>query len=222
MSATLTRRASDQSKVRRSGPRLRHQAAGDFTFINLSEPKQSKDESLRRFVRSNAMRNYRQKEKQKAIITEPQEASLKFGGTAYPHLSRTVKLHNEEPIDWEASVTETHILLQPASQQLEMRDTQGEECSPISGCGHSCCNDTGCNSCLPLQGSAMINPSRLIGDDMSNPFNVYPSGGSPRYNSYLLNHCEKFISQTFPRLASPPLILHYNSRLCHGAHLPSR
>jgi len=34
-----------------------------FTFINFSEPSQSKDGNLRKFVRSNAMRKYRQKEK---------------------------------------------------------------------------------------------------------------------------------------------------------------
>ncbi len=37
-----------------------------FSFVNMSEPKEGKNEDLRRFVRSNAMRSYRQKQKQKA------------------------------------------------------------------------------------------------------------------------------------------------------------
>ena len=36
-----------------------------WAFVNLSEPKQSKDKSLRRMVRSNAMRDYCRKKKKK-------------------------------------------------------------------------------------------------------------------------------------------------------------
>ena len=38
---------------------------GGWAFVNLSEPKQSKDKSLRRMVRSNAMRDYCRKNKKK-------------------------------------------------------------------------------------------------------------------------------------------------------------
>ena len=46
-----------------------------FLFVNLSEPKEGKNEDLRRFVRSNAMRSYRQKQKQKAENSSTPEAS---------------------------------------------------------------------------------------------------------------------------------------------------
>ena len=46
-----------------------------FPFVNLSGPKEGKNEDLRRLVRSNAMRSYRQKQEQKAGNPSLPEAS---------------------------------------------------------------------------------------------------------------------------------------------------
>ena len=56
------------------------QPAEGWAFVNLSEPRQSKDRSLRRLVRSNAMRDYCQKKKQSELKHRREPAN-----TTAPH-----------------------------------------------------------------------------------------------------------------------------------------
>lgn len=72
-------------KARKAAPTLAR--AGGWTFVNLSEPKQSKDEGLRAFVRSNAMRDYRQKKRRNEMKDRRQPENItarhEFGESLY-------------------------------------------------------------------------------------------------------------------------------------------
>ena len=183
-----TMQASGKHKARRTVPEMEDQYASGLTFINISEPKQSKDESLRRSVRSNAMRTHWQKEKQKSSTRRARKAYLENGEIGPPLLALTAKGHDISPTGWDDPVVETRTFLQTAYQPLETRDAQDNKCWPA--CGHPGCNESRRISLPPLQQPVAISPKGLIGDGMSDPFNVYPSGSCLRYNSYLLNHCE--------------------------------
>ncbi len=189
-----------KDKARRAVPEMKDQYASGLTFINISEPKQSKDESLRRSVRSNAIRNHWQKEKQKSSTRRSRKAFLGKGETGCPLLALTAKGHNISPTGWEDPVVEAQTFLQTANQPLEPRDAQDNKCRPA--CGHSGCHESRRISLTPLQQPVAVSPKGLIGDGMSDPFNVYPSGSCPHYNSYLLNHRE--LPALTPSVHSPP------------------
>lgn len=192
--------ASGTHKARRGVPEMKDQYASGLTFINISDPKQSKDKTLRRSVRSNAMRTHWQKEKQKSSTRRARKAFLEKGETGCPLLALTAKGHNISPIGWEDPVVEAQIFLQTDNQPLETRDAQDNKCWPA--CGHSGCNESRRISSTSLQQPVAISPKGLIGDGMSDPFNVYPSGSCPHYNTYLLNHCE--LPAFTPSVHSPP------------------
>ena len=211
--------ANGTSRARRFVPQMKDQRAGGFTFINVSQPTQSKDASLRRVVRSNAMRTYRQKQKQrqKAILRRAQQAFLENEERGCPQPSLTTERQLDWPTVWHDPVEEIQIVLQSDTDPLEMRDTQGDERSSTPARGHSGWIETGPLSLLPLQEPVAMSLKKLIGDGMRDPFNVYPSGGCPYYNSYMLNHCEKAFCQRFPNpciphLGNPPLTFFYISR----------
>lgn len=164
------------------------------------------------------MRTYRQKQRQKAILRRAQHAFSENEERGCPQPSLTAERQLDWLTDWHDPVEEIQIVLQSGTDPLEMRDTQGDERSSTPACGHSGWIETGHLSSLPLQDPVVMSPKKLIGDGMSDPFNVYPSGGSPYYNSYMLNHCEKAFCQRFPNpciphLGNPPLTFLYISRL---------
>ena len=179
----------------------------------MSDPDQCKDGSLRRFIRSNAMRTHRRKEKEKAILERAQKDVLTNRGNECPYLALTAKDHNDILPGSEDSVVRTQTLLPAATEPLVMRDAYGDKPSLKSLSGHSTCNDRARKSSLPLQEPVISNPKRLIGDGMSDPFNAYPSSGYPTYNSYMLNHCEKPICQRFSPSVHCPL-WQFSTHLC--------
>ena len=58
--------SSIEVKAPRANISFRRKGNADFTFINLSEPRQSSDKCVKKIVRSNAMRVYHRLAKQKA------------------------------------------------------------------------------------------------------------------------------------------------------------
>ena len=190
--------ASEPPGAQRTTPQTKVQKAGRFAFINLSEPNQSKDESLRKFVRSNAMCDFRQRQKQMAVTRRSQQASSKNEGSGFGHLSLTAKSHGHRPTGCGDSIEEAQNAVQTMAQPL------GEDNSPRRACNHVHCNENRCYLLQPLQEPTVISPKKLIGDGMSDPFNGYPTSGCPRYYSYLLNHCENIHLQALSLSLHPP------------------
>ena len=183
-------------------PHMKVQKAGRFAFINLSEPNQSKDESLRKFVRSNAMCDFRQKQKQTAVTRRSRQASSKHEGSGCGRLSPTAKSHGDRPTGCADSIA----VEEDQNSVKTMAQPLGEDGSPCRTCNHMRCNKNRCNLLQSLQETTIINPKKLIGDGMSDPFNGYPTSGCPRYYSYLLNHCENIHLQALSlSLHFPPL-----------------
>ena len=212
--------ANATPEAQRYIPQMKVQKAGRFAFINLSEPNQSKDESLRKLVRSTAMHDFRQKQKQIAITRRSQLASLRHEGSGCRRPSLTTKSHGDRPIGCEDSIEEAQNFVKTMAQPL------GKDDPPHPTCNRLDCNENGCKLLPSLQEPIITDPKKLIGDGISDPFNVYPIGGCPRYYSYLLNHCEKIHLQALSLFVqSSPLhssthvfcISHFGN----GAKLPS-
>lgn len=168
-------------------------AAGGFTFINVSEPEQSKDENLRKFVRSHAMRTYRRNEKQKAVSEREQDKDLKVQKDGCPHVEVLTEGYNDWPAGWEGAIADAQALIQPSSQPLRSGEAESDSDLLGSACGHPDCNENQCKF-LPHPKCPKSSPKKLLGDGMSDPFDVYPSAGCPRYNSYVLHHCKRTLS----------------------------
>lgn len=150
---------SDASPKGHSIPKA--QPAEAWAFVNVSEPKQSKDNSLRKLVRSNAMRDYRQKKKQSQGRSQKQ-----IGNTPARH----------QVSDSSHSRTPT----------LPIVTRNGDD----GGCcicrGHTKCeHDCRCPS-ITVRSS----PKQLLGGGGTDPFDALPNGADRRHNGLLLNHCE--------------------------------
>ena len=77
--------------------------AEPFPFINLSEPKEGRNEELRKLVRSTAMRSYRQKQKQKAVNPSTPQTSHIVHLPINDHILRDVRHITGALIAWNRS-----------------------------------------------------------------------------------------------------------------------
>ena len=158
-------------------------SAPGFTFINLSEPvKQSKDKDLRKLVRSNAMRAYRQAAKQTAVKAP----------------SRTNE--SDEGCEQEGSsfVGDEELY----EQGIEQRQESGQNCSHALELGgllslsHSIgvrCARADCDRCRTGHAGNQLttDPQMYIGDCITDPFNIFPGfGRASQYFSEALDHCK--------------------------------
>lgn len=132
-----------------------------WAFVNLSEPKQSKDKSLRKFVRAQAMRDYRQKKKQDDIK------------------------HQKQPGHMTTRHDVGDLLLLPKSG-LPTPAQNDDDGRCFIACGHADCVD----DCKYPTSRVHSSPEQLLGDGGIDPFDTSPIGGDSRYKNYLLNHCE--------------------------------
>ena len=174
-----------------------------YAFINLSEPGDGKHEAIRKLVRSNAMRDFRAKQKQQARSLQKQDC-------ASPAHSLPVRAR------------------QPTEQQLkDGKRLESTEHTPDTSRSRRC-ERSGCKACESCLRTQQCEPSLKdgLGDATIDPFNTYPVAGSARYKSYLLNHCEPWLNKRCFSSAIPTLGLadldSYYSRLCHGTRLPAK
>ena len=133
-----------------------------WAFVNLSEPKQSKDKSLRKLVRSNAMRDYRQKRRQSQLRNQKQ------------HGKPTARHH---------PVSDSSRSLTPTLPITTRHDDFKGYCIFH---GHGECDPDCIYSSLTVRSS----PKQLLGGGGTDPFNALPSGADRRYTGYVLSHCE--------------------------------
>ena len=164
-----------------------------FPFVNLSEPKEGKNEDLRRLVRSNAMRNYRQKQRQKAGNPSLPEASyiVQPSKIDHPHLLTVASqrlgtsgrsLSEQGYHEW-AVKPQSESLNAPALVQFTSIsvDREGKE---HQDSGHAI------SRVRSIQRTKLfLNPGEISGGGLDDPFDAFPIRGDPSYNSRLLNHC---------------------------------
>ena len=142
-------------------PVTKPEPAEGWSFVNVSEPKQSKEKSFRQLVRSNAMRDYRQRKKQSQTRQQSEAADTTDAhAITYPSLSP----------DSTAPV--------PAQ-----KDDHGYCSRP---CGHTECVHDGRYLLREMQPS----PKQLVGDGGIDPFDALPIRGDRQYHASVLNHCE--------------------------------
>ena len=139
-----------------------------FQFVNLSVPKEGKNEDLRRLVRSKAMRSYRQKHKQKAESPSMQVASRSSREQGYHEW--TAKRPSES--------LNAPALVQAVSVEVDREGKEHQEAGPATDRARS------------IPGTKPpLNPGSLSGGGFDDPFDVYPIHGDPSYNSRMLYHC---------------------------------
>ena len=167
------RRHSDEEKGR---------GRSSFTFININQPDQSKEAVVRRFVRSNAMRKYRQQEKQKAIakhLHEPLAGLVTNADNAlFPEITDADLLESNKEA-WQHSACHKAVptleqALQPLSETSHAVETQ-----EVRSC-----------SAQQLITEVLASPINTLGSGEDDPFDTYPIKCHSRYNSHVLHHCE--------------------------------
>lgn len=196
MSPTGNVRADVTVKAPRVSTGMEGKRKAEFTFINLSEPKQSKDRDVKKIVRSNAMRTYHQMTKQKAIQERAQKAQfVNSEDWESPSLVLAAGEHSDWPIEHEAAQLEVHASTPANSQVLRLWPLEDPYHSLGVPCDHADCNDGRCKGLLAGQASG-ADPQAHIGNCKTDPFNMFPFDCNPHYLSYVLNHC-KHTNQSF-------------------------
>ena len=162
----------------------------EFTFINLSDPNQSKDKDLRKTVRSQAMRAYSQMVKQKAPAKRRQTTESDTTETRGRESLVDAQTDNNWSEKAASALVEAEDLLQPRGRTLGLGGSKMTKHSPRFSCGHADCNESG----YLLQVSRpRQKPQTVIGNGMTDPFDTFPVRGSGRYNAYVLNHCTSLL-----------------------------
>ena len=147
---------------------MRSQAEA-FQFVNLSMPKEGKNEDLRKLVRSKAMRSYRQKQKQKAGDPSMQEGSRSSREQGFREWA--AKPPNES--------LNAPALVQAISVCVDREGKEHQEPERATGRAPS------------IPGTKpLLNPGNLSGGGFDDPFDAYPIRGDPSYNSRMLYHCK--------------------------------
>lgn len=149
-----------KTKARKVPPISKAQFPEGWAFVNLSEPEQSKDKRLRKFVRANAMRDYRQKKKQNEIEHQRQPG----------HITARHEVSDISP-------------LPKSDLSTPIQNDDGDDRCFIS-CGHPCCVD----GCRYSSTRARSSPKQLLGDGGIDPFDTSPMEGDRQYKGYVLNH----------------------------------
>ena len=164
-----------------------------FTFINLSEPKEAMNEDLRKSVRSNAMRSYRRKQKQKAGKLSMPEASYIVQPSINDHL------HLLTVASRQLGTREQSLSEQACHDGAEKYQSQSLN-APASVQSISVCVDgerkedqdrrlaTGRVQSIPGT-QRLLSPKNLSGGGLDDLFDAYPIRGDPRYVSRMLSHC---------------------------------
>lgn len=181
-------RANVKVKTSKRAVDIGGKGASGFTFINLSEPvKQSKDKDLRKVVRSNAMRAYRQAMKQTAV----KERSSNTDSDREDDNDMSLVVGNEELCDH--SMERRPKPQQNCSCALGMRGFQS-----LSRCMGVRCARIDCDlgKTSGAGEPSTVDPLMYIGDCITDPFNTFPSSGKPQYISKTLDHCEPPPSDT--------------------------
>ncbi len=167
--------------------------AETFTFVNMSEPKESMNEDLRRFVRSNAMRSYRRKQKQRAGKLSMAEAShiVQPSIDGHPHLLTDVSrrlgtsgqsLSKQEYHDWVAKPRGQSLNAPAFVQSISVCvNREGKEDQDP---------ELATRRVRSIPGTKLsLSPKNLYGGGLDDAFDAYPIRGDPRYNSRMLSYC---------------------------------
>ncbi len=144
--------------------------------MNLSEPKQSKDKIIRKFVRSNATRHYRQKKKKK-------QNELKY-----------LRQSGDNTVRHEISDSSVlPVSKLPTSARL---DDDGV-------CFISCGNPENEHECRYSSSRIRSSPRQLLGNGCCDPFDASPVGVDRQYSGYVLDHCELPSQSPLERTGNP-------------------
>ena len=171
-----------KTKARKVPPHSEPRFAEGWAFVNVSEPKQSKDKSLRKVVRAQAMRDYRQRKRQDEIKHQKQPEHLNSSHEV-DHLS---------------------LLLKSGLPIPAQTDDDGR-------CFLSYEHASWVDSCRYSASRIRSSPKQLLGDRVIDPFDASPMGGDSQYKDYILHHCElpsyPLLKRTCNPISTQPLTL---------------
>ncbi|KAL6716637.1 hypothetical protein ACLMJK_006205 [Lecanora helva] len=168
----------------------------DFTFINLSQPGQSKAKDIRKAVRSKAMRAYSQQMKQRAFLERAYKDDNSRRSARHRDSPSLVPVRSDRPSRMEARKPENPILLQPRSELSGLEDFEDIKHFFGPSCGHSSCDENGCSMKI-VRWKPSNHPQTLLGNGMSDPFDTFPIAGNSRYNAYILHHFASVMARKY-------------------------
>ena len=180
------------AKARHAEPQSKPPKSTDYTFINFSEPSQSQDQDLKKFIRSNAMRKYRQKAKQKAIALHRRVPlqEVKSNRSTPRSSEREVESRESDyelavqdawtgwPQQWKESLSEAKVMFRDEFQPHDGSESDNEMEVPIA---------TKKPKLWIARQSLASNLKEIPRGGLE--CNMFPIGGCPRYNSKILQHC---------------------------------
>lgn len=188
-------------------PQAKNKSSDCWVFVNVGEPKEAKNEEVRRMVRVKAARanrrrqrgrqRGRQRERQLKILAREGEESGKAKASAvavmkgYPNTTAW-RYHGTPHLPSDKQVLsdelETIRLAELASEaNLGLLYVGGTSVIEPGRRRHAG-DEHDLDSCS-LKASNVPNPITLAGG-MVDPFDTFPIGGSAQYKNRLLNHCK--------------------------------
>ena len=181
----------------RLGTEMRN-ASGEWQFINLNRPKQSKDKEVRRVVRSNAQRDFRRKQRQSGAAKHRNLSSSNLPADSEPISPIDATGGAQEDDEERACSTELGNLL------AELRVT---EFSNRNQAVLAASRETATQTLVSVQTEADSedggqyggdywpnSPNTVVGATPFDPFNTLPVEGDTRFNSFVMHHCKPPLS----------------------------
>ena len=170
----------------------------EWQFINLNQPKESKNEDVRRVIRANAQRDFRRKQRQQAIHKHRKSLS---NGTSTSNQSAELfrtpdgAQREEGQVLWHAALGEPLAELQeltPYELSNRTETIPNPDCTaalwpPYSALGNGTSEDNSHSgdSYRPVSPKTPLDPASV------DPFNALPVQADTKYHSYILHHCKQ-------------------------------
>lgn len=174
------------------GPRQRvvpvhgAQSAEIFSFINVSDPSQSRHQDIRKLVRSNAMRDFREK-KRRVASERAQSDNRTLAAKAHSPPLQSIEGYNDPPSDRQHNIPGPKTLKQALGLLPEREEAEDDNYDHSQfDRNHSDFDGDGLEL-FPMNNQLMIckNP----GASLSDPFQCYPGTASPWCRQYEINQC---------------------------------
>lgn len=177
------------------GPRQRvvpvhgAQSAEIFSFINVSDPSQSRHKDIRKLVRSNAMRDFREK-KRRVASERAQSNNRTLAAEPHSPLLQSIEGYNDPPSHRQHNVPGPNILQQALGSLPEREEAEDDSYDYSQFDRNHPGFDGDGLELFPMNNQLMIckNP----GASLSDPFQSYPGTTRPSCRQYEMNQCKLF------------------------------
>ena len=170
----------------------------EWKFINLNQPKESKNEEVRRVIRANAQRDFRRKQRRDAVNKHRKSLS---NGTSTNNLSAELiessggASQEQQQVLWHAGLEELPATLQDVTSNKSSSSREAipdtDRTAAFWAPKSALTGETSKDDPRSSDSYWRIGPTTTLDAVSVDPFNVLPVQAETRYHSYVLHHCEQ-------------------------------